>query len=36
MSDLLQLMSMLALPASVLLTCRHLNRRDLPTAAVRH
>ena len=36
MSDLLQLLSMLALPASVLLVCRHHNRRQPASAAVRH
>jgi hypothetical protein len=36
MSDLLQLLSMLALPASVLLVCRHHNRRDVPSRAARH
>lgn len=35
MSDLLQLLSMLALPASVLLMCRRANRRDLQSPAVR-
>lgn len=35
MSDLLQLLSMLALPASVLLLCRRANRRDLPSSALR-
>jgi hypothetical protein len=36
MSDLLQVLSMLALPATVLLVCRHFNRRDLPSTALRH
>ena len=35
MSDLLQLLSMMALPASVLLLCRHVNRRNAPSPAVR-
>jgi hypothetical protein len=36
MSDLLQMLSMLALPASVLLMCRYLNRREPRPAATRH
>lgn len=28
MSDVVQLLSMLAIPAAVLLTCRHLNVRE--------
>lgn len=36
MSDLLQLMSMLALPASVLAVCRRYNRRSLPNLVARH
>lgn len=36
MSDLLQLLTMMALPASVLLVCRRMNRRHLPAAALRH
>ncbi len=35
MSDLLQLLSMLALPASVLLICRRVNRRNPPAPALR-
>jgi hypothetical protein len=35
MSDLLQLLSMMALPASVLLLCRRVNRRNPPSGAVR-
>jgi hypothetical protein len=35
MSDLLQLLSMMALPASVLLLCRRANRRNAPSRAVR-
>jgi hypothetical protein len=36
MSDLLQTLSMLALPASVLLVCRHFNRRDRQSTTARH
>lgn len=35
MSDLLQLLSMLALPASVLLLCRRANRRHPQAPAIR-
>lgn len=35
MSDLLQLLSMMALPASVLLMCRRANRRNPRSRAVR-
>jgi hypothetical protein len=35
MSELLQLLSMMALPASVLLLCRRINRRNPPSAALR-
>lgn len=35
MSDLLQLLSMLALPAAVLLMCRRVNRRNPASPALR-
>jgi len=35
MSDLLQLLSMMALPTSVLLVCRRVNRRDPRSPAAR-
>lgn len=35
MSELLQLLSMMALPATVLLVCRRVNRRNPPSGAVR-
>lgn len=36
MSELLQLLSMMALPATVLLACRHINRRYRPATVLRH
>ncbi len=34
MNELLQVLSMLAIPTGVLLTCRYFNRRAEPTRAV--
>lgn len=36
MSNLLQILSMMALPASVLLVCRRINRRHPHSTALRH